>query len=219
MLTDVVCGWWMRGEFAEQRGDWQTEASVDVPGADLLQDDASLTAMQQAPLLIPDVDFEVRSVYDSRPINAYDFNFSGTSAFAGEGEPNVQEWSVEFQVPKGYRAVPREWDVFFDSPPTVLAKNSRVSLEQQGAAVPNNSGIIVGMGTGSRPIKSFFVCEENTTFGISGVVTLPNNSTQASTISVNCYGNLIPVNDCALPFTIADQLQNPALINKLLGTN
>jgi hypothetical protein len=216
--SDVICCFWMRDEFAEQRGDWQTNASLDLPGADLLQDDAAVSAMQSAPLTTPSVDFEVRSIYDSRPINAYDFNFSGTSEITGTGSDQlVATWQVTFTVPVGYRAVPRDWDIFFDTPPNVIASDNVVSLQQNGAAIPNNGPIIVGMGTGSRPIKSFFVCEESTTFGVQGAVTLGSNSTQATTISVNVHGNLIPVSDCALPFTIADQLQNPALLNNLLS--
>ena len=216
--SDVICCFWMRDEFAEQRGDWQTNASLDLPGADLLQDDASVSAMQSAPLTTPSVDFEVRSVYDSRPINAYDFNFSGASEFNAPSFPGtVATWQITFTVPTGYRAVPREWDVFFDDPPDIKASDNVVSLQQNGANIPNNGPIIVGSGTGARPIKSFFVCEENTTFGIQGAVTLGINSTQSSTISVNVHGNLIPVSDCALPFTIADQLQNPILLNNLLN--
>ena len=218
MNTDVICSFWMRDEFAEQRGDWQTNASLDIPGADLLQDDASVAAMQAAPLTTPSVDFEVRSVYDSRPINAYDFNFSAATNFTSPADPGtVATWQATFTVPTGYRAVPRDWEVLFDEPPTGIASASTVTLQQNGAAIPNNGPIIVGMGTGSRPIKSFFVCEENTTFGIQGEIDVGVNSTQASTISINVHGNLIPVSDCALPFAIADQLQNPKLLNSLLS--
>ena len=52
--SDVVCFWWQREEFAEQRGDWQTGASLDIPGADLLHErcihcsDAKSTAHRTA---------------------------------------------------------------------------------------------------------------------------------------------------------------------------
>jgi hypothetical protein len=218
MTSDVICSWWMRGEFAEQRGDWQTNASLDIPGADLLGQEASTQAMQATPLTPPNVDYEVRSVYDSRPINAYDFNFSAATEFTSPPDPGtIATWEATFTVPTGYRAVPRDWDVFFDTPPNVIASKSTVTLQQQGAAVPNNGPMIIGMGTGPTPIKSFFICEENTTFGIQGSINVGVNSTQSSTISINVHGNLIPVTDCALPFTIADQLKNPTLVNKLLN--
>lgn len=197
--SDVVCFWWQREEFAEQRGDWQTGASLDIPGADLLTNDASIAAMQKAPLTEPPNDFSVRSVYDVRPVNGYDFNFSGTA-----NEVDNFVWSITFDVPLGYRAIPRKWTVFYDNPPLTIASSSVVSLLQNGAAVPNNQNIIIGMGTGALPIESFYLCEENTTFGIQGLVTA-NNNTHTSTMSVNVYGNLLPVSEVALPFSIANQ--------------
>ncbi len=207
--TDVVCHWWMRQEFSEQRGDWQTGASLDIPGADLLQDDSSVAAMQQAPLTEPPSDFNVRSVFDARPVNGYDFNYS--AAFT---ETGGELWQAQFNVPTGYRAIPREWTVFYDSPPPGPASNSTVTILQNGAAVPNNQNIIIGMGTGPDPIKTFFICEENTTFGIQGFVEQTSNITQTSTMSVNVYGNLIAVTDVALPFAVANQIN--ALVNSML---
>jgi|ERR1700677_1281289 len=206
MNTDVVCYWWMRGEFAEQRGDWQTGASLDVPGADLLQDDSSVAQMQVTPLGEPPSDFDVRCVYDSRPVNGYDFNFS---AFQASSNISNVPWNFTFTVPNGYRAVPRKWDVFYDTPPSgIPSYQSTVTLIQNQAAVPYNGPIIVGMGTGDAPIDSFFVCEENTTFGISGSVTDVPNSTHATAISVNVYGNLIPVTEVAPPFAVTNQIKN-----------
>lgn len=213
MNSDYVVHWWERGEFAEQRGDWQTGASYDQPGSDLLQDDASVAAMQQTPLGEPPTAFDVRSTYDSRPVNGYDFNYS--AHFPSRNLIN-NPWSIQFVVPNGYRAVPRKWDVFFDSPPAGPSYNSTVTLLQNGAALPNNGPIIIGMGTNDS-IDSFFICEENTTFGMSGNVVGVANTTQDSVISVNVYGNLLPVSDVALPFSIANPTSNPALLHSLLG--
>jgi hypothetical protein len=169
--------------------------------------------MQQAPLGEPPSAFDVRSTYDSRPVNAYDFNYS---AFLPSQNLINTPWEFTFNVPNGYRAVPRKWDVFYDTPPSGPSYNSTVTLLQQGAAVPNNGPIIIGMGT-SDPIESFFICEENTTFGISGNVVGTVNSTQDSVISVNVYGNLIAVSEVALPFSVANPTSNPALLHSLLG--
>lgn len=215
MNNDYVLCWWARDEFAEQRGDFQTNASFDQAGSDLLQDDSSVAAMQQAPLGEPPMAFDVRSVYDSRPVNGYDFNYSG---FFASQNLNNNPWTLEFNVPTGYRAVPRKWDVFFDTPPGGPSYASTVTLLQNGAAVPNNGPIIIGMGTGDEPIDSFFLCEENTSFGITGNVTAAPNTTQDSVISVNVYGNLIPVSQVALPFSIANPSSNPELLNTLLGS-
>jgi len=195
---DYVAFWWQRGEFAEQRGDWQVGAVWDQPGADLLQDDASITAMQKAPLGEPKSDFDVRCVYDSRIVNGYDFNFSAILTQSSGGS-----WSASFNVPNGYRAIPRKWDVQFDLPPPGAAGNSTVTIQQQGAGLPNNGPIIIGMGT-DDPIETFFLCEENTTFGIAGANT---NTANALTVNVNVYGNLIPVTDVALPLSVSNQRQ------------
>ena len=210
---DDVLFWWQKGEFADQRGDVQTGASYDQPGSDLLQDDTSIAQMQQAPLGEPPTAFDVRSVYDSRPVNGYDFNYSGS--LPSQNLYN-NPWTIEFNVPNGYRAVPRKWDVFYDTPPSGPSYNSTVTLLQQGAAVPNNGPIIIGMGT-NDPIESFFLCEENTTFGITGNVVFTGNGTSDSVISVNVQGNLIPVSEVALPFSIANPTSNPALLHSLLG--
>jgi hypothetical protein len=210
MNSDVINCFWMRDEFSEQRGDWQTNASIDIPGADLLGDDSAITAMQATPLGMPPTDFDVKCIYDSRPLNGYDFNFSASQEITS----NVP-WSFNFDVPNGYRIVPREWDVFFDTPIATQSSNSTVTLTQQNAGVPNNSGIIVGMGTGSRPIKSFFVCEENTQFGISGIVGMGSNATQTTNLSVNVYGNLIPVTEVSLPFCVANDITK--LANTMLS--
>ena len=103
MNSDYVIFWWQRGEFAEQIGDWQAGACWDQPGADLLQDDTSVTAMQQAPLGEPKSDFDVRCVYDSRIVNGYDFNFSAAIGGSSVGGG----WSAVFVVPNGYRAFNR----------------------------------------------------------------------------------------------------------------
>ena len=197
MNSDYVMFWWMRGEFAEQRGDFQASADLDQPGADLLQDDFSVAAMQRAPLGEPKSDFDVRCVYDSRIVNGYDFNYS--SAISGSSSVG---WSATFTVPNGYRAIPRKWDVTFDSPPNGPAANSTAQIVQGGAALPNNN-IIVGMGT-NNPIETFFLCEENTTFGISG---FNSNALTGYTGAVNVYGNLIPTTDVALPLAVSNQRQ------------
>jgi hypothetical protein len=208
MSSDVINSWWAREEFAEQRGDFQTNASLDLPGADLLGQDVAILAMQAAPVSMPPTEFEVHAVYDSRLINSYDFNFSGTAEVTVSNDTVV--WAVNFNSPNGYRVVPREWHIFFDMPLQIKASSSLVSLTQNNAGVPNNGNIIVGMGTGSNPIKSFYPVEENTTFGVLGSITGNSATPQTTTIVVNCYGNLIAVTDSALQFAIADQVQNPA---------
>jgi len=190
---DSVLFWWMRDEFAEQREEWQAPADKEIPGSDLLKDDSSVDAMRAAPLGEPPTDFDVRAVFDSRFINSYDFNLSLAVSIAS----NVT-WVATFNVPTGYRAIPRKWSVQFDSPPLGPAAANNVTLQQNGADVPNNGPIIIGAGT-DDPIDSFYLCEENTTFGITGI-------NQVNTeVNVNVYGNLLAVSDVALPLSISNQ--------------
>lgn len=191
-----VMFWWQRGEFDEQRQDWQAEASFEQPGSDLLQDASSTQAMLEAPLGEPKSDFDVRCVYDSRVVNGYDFNYS--AAITGSSSVG---WEATFNVPNGYRIVPREWIVQFDTVFSGQAKNSTATIQQGGAALPNNGPIIIGMGT-NDPIKTFFLCEENTTFGIAG---FNFNANTGYTGAVTVYGNLIPVTDVALPLAVSNQ--------------
>lgn len=208
MNKDYVLWWWQRDEFAEQIGDWQATASYDQPGSDLLADDAAVAQMQRAPLKEPLSDYDVRATFDSRFINGYDFNFAAVATDNNTGSGTG--WEVSFNVPVGYRAIPRKWSFTFDALATGPAGASLASLSQAGAAVPNNQDIIIGMG--GVEVDSFYLCEENTTFGAFG-----KNSNfalnTAYTVNVNVYGNLIPVSDVALPLTAS----NPRLGN--LGGN
>jgi hypothetical protein len=203
---DYVIWWWQRGEFSEQRGDWQATSCLEIPGADLLQDASSESALSQAPLGEPPVAFDVRSTYDSRPVNSYDFNFSQSIAYVAAG--GTLQFS--FNVPQGYRAVPREWSVLLTAPALASSGNfNQISLNSNGAAVPNNQNIIFGAGGTEDPIKSFFLCEEQTQFGATVLVQPVAVSGQAI---LNVYGNLIPVTSVALPFAIANETKfNPSV--------
>lgn len=208
--------WWTRGEWADAQQDIQYPVDMRDSGiSDLATDAASLSTMLSTPLGEPPGDFSVRSTYASRPINGYDFNLSATIPLQDLSNP----WVITFSVPNGYRAVPLKWDVYYDTPPMNIASvsQSTVSITQNNAGLPYNgsqdaaeavagepSAIIIGLGT-DDPIETFFVCEENTTFGITGSVIANQNTTNSSAINVNCYGNLIPVTEVALPFAIANE--------------
>jgi hypothetical protein len=200
MNSDYVLFWWQRGEFSEQIGDFQATSCIEIPGADLLQDTSSETALQNTPLGEPRTAFDVRCVYDSRPINAYDFNFSAQFSYGTGSSVN----SVNFNVPQGYRAVPREWRVLL-TVPTAPSSGSfnQISFTSNNAAVPNNQNIIfANSGTDDEPIKTFFLCEEQTQFGAT--LALLNSSVPGYAV-VTVYGNLIAVDSHGLPFAIANE--------------
>jgi len=191
--------WWKNGEYEDEIGDTQAGPDFNVGPADVGNTEQQLAALARAPLGEPPVGFDVRCTFDSRIVNSYDFLLSATLM---DGLNSGAPWIVTFQVPNGYRMIPREWEVYFDNPPSGLASNSTVTLQQQGAAIPNNGPIAIGSGT-SDPIKTFFLCEENTNFGMTG-----HNSNLTSGIItgyVRVYGNLIAVSDVALPFAAANK--------------
>jgi hypothetical protein len=196
--------WWEQTEYADVIGDTQASASLDETGSDVQGVDTAVAAMQSTPLGEPPADFDVRCVYDSRILNGYDFNYTGSFPLAIAGA-STSSFNATFKVPYGYRLVPREWEVIFDMTPSSPVAGNVVYLQANGADIPNNGPIIVGFGT-TVPIKSFYVCEEGTTFGITGTV----QSLIAANVNINVYGNLIPVTDVALPFSVANQLKRSA---------
>jgi len=184
-------------EYSQSRGDTQAPPDPFAGPADMAGSGPLVSAMEIAPLGEPPVGFDVRCTFDSRMINGYDFNLS-----AAITDTSVTNWQATFIVPNGYRMIPREWTIYFDNPPPGLASNSTATLQQQSAGIPNNGPIMIGSGT-TDPLKSFFLCEENTTFGIIG-----NNSnifSGAVTGYVTVYGNLLSVLDVALPFAASNK--------------
>jgi hypothetical protein len=201
---NYVLWWWQRGEHEEQRGDFQASSCYEIPGADLLQDDASEAALMRSPLGEPPTDFTVRSVYDVRPVNGYDFNyFKSATITLSSGA-----WMVTFNVPPGYRAVVRHYEVEFDAcfgpgGGVFAPSGSTASLQQNGANVPNNQTLDAGFGAA---FDCFYLCEENTTFGLAGINLLINSALGGvSTANVSVYGNLIAVDENALPLSIANK--------------
>lgn len=176
--------------------DLQSEPDF-APGGDLLAVAEQIGAMQSAPLAESGDQYDARSIFDSRPPNAFDGQFSGSvAAVSGTA------WEILFNAPLGYRVVPREWQVSYDNPGSGAIGNSTVTLLLNGSAVPYNNNIAIGPGT-SDPIESFYLVEEGATFGISGESSnLPGAGTTAY---VNVRVNLIPVTLDQLPFSVVNR--------------
>ncbi len=171
-------------DWAHSIRDFQADPVFTRGSPDLATVGDQITAMQQAPLGEPETVYDARSVFDSRPCNAFDGVFSAeTTATSGV------LWTITFQAPNGYRIVPREWQVSYDAPGAGSNGNSTVNLVLNESAVPYNSGIIIGPGT-SDPLESFFLVEENATFGMTGT---NSNIVGTTNVQVNVRCNLIPV--------------------------
>ena len=191
--------WWDRQELNDELGDFGAPPdAADYGGSDLAMDASSTAAMMQTPLGEPDIDFDVRCIYDSRPVNGYDFNVSNTLTTTSSA-PTI--WTFNFTVPLGYRMIPKKFEIKFDPAPAGPISQSTATILQQGVGLSNNQNIIIGPG---GTIDTFFICEEQTTFGITGT----NNNVFGGlvlTAIVNVWGQMIPVSDVALPFTAANK--------------
>jgi hypothetical protein len=172
-------------------------------------------ALAATPLADGPNNYSVRSTYDVRPVNAYDFNFS---VLLFSVSNNVQ-WCVGWQVPLGYRAVIRRFEIQYDGDlggaygnswiqPCISIYPTNESIDTSPISsnsgnptpVPYNSEIAIGSG---GEIETFFIAEEGSWFGLTGVNANLNLS-GSPTASVNCYGNLIPTGEMQLPFTIGN---------------
>jgi hypothetical protein len=185
-------------EYSASREDYQEPPDMrDNAAGDMgrTQQEA-VDEMQRTPLGEPRVEFDVRCTYDSRPLNGGDFNLS-----AVVNGNTTNGWAATFVVPNGYRMVPRKWEVSFDATAAGAAGNSTANIQQNLANLPFNGPIIIGMGT-AEPIETFFICEENTTFGISGANT---NFGTGYIVNINVYGNLLAATDVALPFEVTNR--------------
>jgi len=97
------------GEFAETIGDRQQAGDPDIRGV--------LPRPHNVPPgIAPPSPLQVQSVFDTRPLSAYDFAFDGFGVFGDEAPPFL----VEAQVPNGYTAVLRRVQFEF-TPPLALA--------------------------------------------------------------------------------------------------
>jgi hypothetical protein len=196
-----MTNWWERGEYPDEIGDIQQPPDTnDTGNADVVLDQSSIAAMQAAPLGEPQIGYDVRSVFDARPINAFDFNFSGTSNVTG----TTGAWAVTFEVPLGFRAIPRKWYIDFDPGLSMLtgpSSTSTCSIQKGKQNLVQNQGIIIGQG---GEIETFFLCEEVTPFGVSGNNLLYATSGADTLAIVNVWGTLIPVSSVALSFAAAN---------------
>lgn len=202
--------------------DIQWGPGLDTAGpVDLLALEDAKTDMYQAPLVPEVLNYDVRAVYNSRPINAYDFNFCANSLIVN----NNTLWVVGWQVPLGFRAVVREFEVQYDQDtggpfggslvfplegmyPSTFGPNPQTSgpvtptvqtaLAGAGFPVLNNAKAIGSGGT----IKTFFIVEEGAWFGIQGIT---SNIGSQGTCTINAYGNFIPIRDEQLPFVVGNQ--------------
>lgn len=154
------------------------------------------------PVGTPPVCYDVRSVFDSRPINAFDFHITGFGAIASTDHSVV----VEMTVPEGYCAILRGIEIWFE--PTPLGVNRSdvfFSLQLNGGNYPYNS-LPIGPGT-TDLLPMFMLADEFNRIG--ALITFSNFSADAGCY-VHFYGNFLLKTERALPFEVANPSADPA---------
>lgn len=123
-----------QSEFAQQRGDVQRQGSPGLTGLGPPQTYAPVG-------LPPPPELQVQSVFDTRPISAFDFAFDLTDRFGNELTP---VFFVTEAVPAGYVAVLRRVEVEVIQPlliGTIDPSTSffQLDLLRNGAVIPFNT--------------------------------------------------------------------------------
>jgi hypothetical protein len=204
---------WRDQEFIASR---EHQAGPDIGTAsDVAAQAGKVASMAATPPGEPPVDYDVRSVYDARPVNARDFNISGTVLGTVSGSGAIVFPVLNFNTPLGWRFVVTAWEITFAPSlgalgPAGLANTSVSLLQGGGVADPFNLGIIIGPnGTNNEEgIETFMIVEEATQFGIQIVntdTTLGIGLTSKAIVTI--HGNALPVTDVQLPYAIANPVQ------------
>jgi hypothetical protein len=171
----------------------QLPATPDVGIADSQGGARQRQFLQDTPLGEPGIDVDVRSVYDVRPINAFDVHLSAESdefSWGGTATPTVGE--ITMPVPLGYVFVCRLLNHYlFPEPPATSRGQCLLTLTKQGAAVPFNVNVPVGVESQDL-FRAFVIYDEGETFGARMLVTLPSGSAAGtSVLGVDFYGNFL----------------------------
>lgn len=154
--------------------------------------------LARTPLGAPPVDYDVRSVYDVRPVGAFDFNICEQQAF----DTTTGNLTVEMTVPEGLVAVLREIDVWFEPNPSgPLRSDYNWSLVLNGGDVNYNTNVFFGVGINNQ--KVFLLANENNRIGVRfGASSL---DTFANVVGfVQFHGTFQLKSNVPLPFEIAN---------------
>jgi hypothetical protein len=173
-----------------RRGDF--EARQRQLPADRHARQAKMSAMAKArtdqentPLGSPPKPVDVRSVYDTRPINAFDFNISA-SASVNSVSPSA---TLFFSVPQGFICVLRNFDIWFEPNPVASDRSAfQWSLQLNGGDFPYNLNVPFGIAVDRE--TCFMIANEFNTVGLR--ITLGTAAEFADgTIFGRFYGNFL----------------------------
>lgn len=175
-------------EFTDREPQWMpTRDQVNTPA-----EGRAAAQMPLTPLGEPQIDVDVRSVYDVRPIQAFDFNLTVVSAgnsIGGEGETPIIITPIA--VPDGYVAVVRRFQHSFKPQlPVVNRADVLMTLRSSGADVPYNVDIPVGGSSQGDLVNCFFIVDEGGSFGARYILDMAGSVADFA-VYTHIYGNFI----------------------------
>lgn len=143
------------------------------------------TDQERTPIGSPPKPVDVRSVYDTRPVNAFDFNIPASAATVSTSSSST----VFFQVPEGFIAVLRNFDIWFEPNPVgVNRSNFTWSLQLNGGDYPYNIGVPFGIGIDRETV--FLLANEFNTIGLR-ISTVAPGVFVAGFAFARFYGNFL----------------------------
>lgn len=170
-----------RGDFeARQR---QLPADKKVRQAKGYAREKARLDQENTPLGSPPKPVDVRSVYDTRPINAFDFNIARSAAT----DTTLTSVTLLMSVPEGFIAVLRNFDLWFEpNPPGVSKSNFRWSLQLNRGDYPYNLNVPFGVAVDRESV--FMIANEFNTIGLRITTT---TSFVVGNVRARFYGNFL----------------------------
>lgn len=143
----------MAREFIDRERQYGPDVHT-TPG-DQLRTQSAVDNMQSAPRGEPPKAFDVRAVYDSRPVQGFDFNITASDA-VGERTTFV----LGFEVPSGYVCVLRRLHHSSTPTPVIVGRSDiQVTLLVNNASVRYNQSIPVGVESDDI-VECFVIADE-----------------------------------------------------------
>lgn len=155
--------------------------------------------LSNTPLGSPPQCVDVRSVYDTRPINGFDFNIQTS----GGADPTPD--LLQFQVPEGYVCVLRSFDIWIENPIPAIAKSGAAwTLILNGGDVPYNGPVSFGSAVDDETV--FLIADE---FNMVGLRITVFTGGELTTIYARFYGNFLLKTAVPAPWQIGNPVNAP----------
>lgn len=190
----------MANDFKSRQRNEQLPADpggVRFPGSQSMA--ASDAAFAQTPNGPPLGCVDVRSVYDVRPINAFDFNIAGTAVLQSS---SVGQNEITFTVPDGFVCVLRSMDLWVEPNSATERSDAMWSLMLQGTTFPYNDS--VPFGGQQDDIAVFLVADEFNRVGVR----IGGSSIGGQNGFAIFYGQFLPKTGLQFNMEIGNRTQN-----------